>query len=530
MNKFEVYGYQITTAPVLLDHEYAMPSELKSKIEYYHNMALKGKKTDIPKMLKAIEKYPGSPQLKNYLSVLYGQLGDTKKMYETNHWIVVEHPNYLFGKINLAIEYYENKEFEKIPELLGETMELKALFPEREVFHQSEVMSFLKIAVMYFSAIGKLDDAQMRLDIMEEIDAESNDAHMARKYLFKERMEYVSKRLEEEEKSRIDVVVPEKQYSYSEKAPDFNHKEIEKLYQQGLYMNHDLIDQILSLPRETLIQDLEAVLNDSINRYLFFIELLEEEGWDEEMMNFMVHAFFMLGELKAEESLNLILKVLSYDDEFLEFYFGDFLTADLWEAVYKVGINQLDKLKQFVCSPGISTMPKTLVSRVLQQLYYFQPERQNEVVEWYREVLNFFNNTNLDDNVVDSDAIALIICDVIDIEASVLLPEIKSLYKNGYVSIGICGKFSTVERDIVKPNKYRIKEEILNIKDRYKHITSTWAGYKEAEEDVKEDFVNFNTQEYFKEPESYVRTEPKIGRNEPCPCGSGKKYKRCCGK
>lgn len=25
-----------------------------------------------------------------------------------------------------------------------------------------------------------------------------------------------------------------------------------------------------------------------------------------------------------------------------------------------------------------------------------------------------------------------------------------------------------------------------------------------------------------------VATSPKIGRNEPCPCGSGKKYKRCC--
>jgi hypothetical protein len=25
-----------------------------------------------------------------------------------------------------------------------------------------------------------------------------------------------------------------------------------------------------------------------------------------------------------------------------------------------------------------------------------------------------------------------------------------------------------------------------------------------------------------------VRTEPKIGRNDPCPCGSGKKYKKCC--
>lgn len=25
------------------------------------------------------------------------------------------------------------------------------------------------------------------------------------------------------------------------------------------------------------------------------------------------------------------------------------------------------------------------------------------------------------------------------------------------------------------------------------------------------------------------RTEPKVGRNEPCPCGSGQKFKKCCG-
>ncbi|MDD5680118.1 MAG: preprotein translocase subunit SecA [Candidatus Omnitrophica bacterium] len=28
----------------------------------------------------------------------------------------------------------------------------------------------------------------------------------------------------------------------------------------------------------------------------------------------------------------------------------------------------------------------------------------------------------------------------------------------------------------------------------------------------------------------YKRTDPKVGRNDPCPCGSGKKYKKCCGK
>ena len=31
-------------------------------------------------------------------------------------------------------------------------------------------------------------------------------------------------------------------------------------------------------------------------------------------------------------------------------------------------------------------------------------------------------------------------------------------------------------------------------------------------------------------PQPVVRETRKVGRNEPCPCGSGKKYKKCCGK
>lgn len=31
-------------------------------------------------------------------------------------------------------------------------------------------------------------------------------------------------------------------------------------------------------------------------------------------------------------------------------------------------------------------------------------------------------------------------------------------------------------------------------------------------------------------PATFVREAPKVGRNDPCPCGSGKKYKKCCGQ
>jgi SEC-C motif-containing protein len=31
-------------------------------------------------------------------------------------------------------------------------------------------------------------------------------------------------------------------------------------------------------------------------------------------------------------------------------------------------------------------------------------------------------------------------------------------------------------------------------------------------------------------PATLRNAEPKVGRNDPCPCGSGKKYKKCCGR
>ena len=49
----------------------------------------------------------------------------------------------------------------------------------------------------------------------------------------------------------------------------------------------------------------------------------------------------------------------------------------------------------------------------------------------------------------------------------------------------------------------------------------------EKEEAVKQIFENHNGEKNINKP---VKKENKIGRNETCPCGSGKKYKNCCGK
>ena len=45
-------------------------------------------------------------------------------------------------------------------------------------------------------------------------------------------------------------------------------------------------------------------------------------------------------------------------------------------------------------------------------------------------------------------------------------------------------------------------------------------------------FTEEKRKELYKEQKQSgtVRKEKKIGRNDPCPCGSGKKYKKCCGR
>jgi hypothetical protein len=58
-------------------------------------------------------------------------------------------------------------------------------------------------------------------------------------------------------------------------------------------------------------------------------------------------------------------------------------------------------------------------------------------------------------------------------------------------------------------------------------ITDAEDGLENLEEDPDNLFSRLRTEYDF--PQPYRRTEPKIGRNESCPCGSGKKYKKCCG-
>ena len=68
---------------------------------------------------------------------------------------------------------------------------------------------------------------------------------------------------------------------------------------------------------------------------------------------------------------------------------------------------------------------------------------------------------------------------------------------------------------------------IVEFKATYRHKNVEYTHH-ERSTFTKEDGVwYFVDGKVFKTP--LVQATPKIGRNEPCPCNSGKKYKKCCG-
>lgn len=66
----------------------------------------------------------------------------------------------------------------------------------------------------------------------------------------------------------------------------------------------------------------------------------------------------------------------------------------------------------------------------------------------------------------------------------------------------------------------------------YKNMVAAKADWLYNLPQWKDIYSEEELKKFYKEQKESgtIRKEKKIGRNDPCPCGSGKKYKKCCGK
>ena len=116
-----------------------------------------------------------------------------------------------------------------------------------------------------------------------------------------------------------------------------------------------------------------------------------------------------------------------------------------------------------------------------------------------------------------------------------MLEDIKQAYDEGLVDPGFIG-FDNVKRDMAM-GKDRILTRLADNSHR-RLVDDTaaemgwWACFREGSRNGANSPTEVSSKTRPKPDvaaSQIIRAEPKIGRNERCPCGSGKKYKTCCG-
>jgi hypothetical protein len=216
-----------------------------------------------------------------------------------------------------------------------------------------------------------------------------------------------------------------------------------------------------------------------------------------------LHAWRALGQIRATEAIEPLLRLTeTYTDD-------DWLAYELPIVFAMIGAETLPHLQSFLADSSRELGARLIMPTALRRL----GETDADVGERCRAVLRDQLAGHADQS---PELNGFVISALIDLEARDDIDLIREAFAAGTVDLSVAGDIEDVEVEFgvqthrtTDPPPYFI--QVAETASRQPGRLS--------------DLVN---QLYRPTPQP-ARGKPKVGRNEPCPCGSGRKYKRCCG-
>lgn len=531
-NKYSEFS--ITDDPDLLLDLYNIPKVLRtSLLDLYDASQDENDKTAIPSLIKLIESYPHVPHFKNYLSVAYSLRGQYPKAIATTQQIIIDHPDYLFGKVNLALDEMYHDHYEIIPQLLGEHLNLKELYPDRTIFHVSEAISFYSACLQYYVGTENLPLAQNTLDFLKKLDPNhhtlENNIRLVRQLRLKAAItkpfSSIKSWLKKSNIPKLD-------------HPHFTHNEVTALYRYQFDIDQALLEAIIVLPHLTLITDLEMMLQDAITKYP-----IQEQQQNEGHYSFPIHAIFILAEIQAVQSIPAIIRFLEQEDRIIDYWITNYIIDHLWQPFYKLArAGGLSALSDSLTKPTIPYFIKESISQGILQIYLHDHTRKADILEIYQRLFTKYRDAGAYSDNIDPEFLSIAVQDAAQCQFQELLPVIRDLFAKNCLSPDYFDDIKEVEYTFSHSDSPDSADEIYSISELYEilaldmnmpdllSILNKNDIDGEADNDfIDDDSIDLDRIPYYTPPMQIIRSEPKIGRNEPCPCGSGKKYKKCHG-
>ena len=156
-----------------------------------------------------------------------------------------------------------------------------------------------------------------------------------------------------------------------------------------------------------------------------------------------------------------------------------------------IGPQAIPELSSYLAT-GYGLFARICVANGIKEIGIEYPDSREQCVETLTKQLTQFSHN-------DESLNGFLISFLVNLEAVVSIDVIRKAFQNESVDHGIIGDFEDIE--IAMGLRLTRSTQKLELDfDKYRQTTN----------------------------HSFDLPESKVGRNDPCPCGSGKKYKKCC--
>ncbi|MEX2170032.1 MAG: DUF1186 domain-containing protein [Pirellulales bacterium] len=244
-----------------------------------------------------------------------------------------------------------------------------------------------------------------------------------------------------------------------------------------------------------------------------------------------LYALFLLAEFRVKEALPAILDSVSLPGDGPFDLYGDSITEDLSRILAVLVDGDCGKLDELINNRAVNEYVRWKAAETYR--YFVRDGRltRDEAVHSLHEDLRVAIASR------DKKGASGIVAELYTYAPHEALEDIKEAFRRQLIDRGIVN-LPSIETSIAKGEPW-VQEELSHcptsgIEDTFLEM-SQWSAYQEpvhtapildseSHWDADSEVIN----DYDPLAES-SNGHHRVGRNEPCPCGSGKKFKKCCG-
>lgn len=240
-----------------------------------------------------------------------------------------------------------------------------------------------------------------------------------------------------------------------------------------------------------------------------------------------IHAMYLLASFRETRAYPLLVRIFSRPGEYPFDLAGDVVTEDLGRILASVSGGDISGMAALIENEQANEYVRSVALGGMVSLVATGQRTRDDVIAYF---LQLFQKLERNPGA-QWDGLANVCADLWPQET---FKELRRAYEDGLVDTAsidwqdLEGALEMGKQAAMQRARYR--EPLITDMGKamgWMQCFQNADSDDEPQQELDGDLTDSPSSEWATAP--IRRTTPKIGRNEPCPCGSGKKFKKCCG-